>query len=247
MRVKDKMKLKEDVAQELSRSFHPHQIDGFLSEFKVSYSFINPAEHGVKPYVDDRLSNISTDELIRMADELDMKVGHLVPPSASPKPSKPAHDSSPANAFISHLAIGKIGAINLSDALQEYNIQGFVAHEDIEPSKQWQDEIEKALNKMDFFISLHTKGFSQSVWCQQEVGFAVAKGVEIVSIKFDEDPAGFIGKYQALAGTNNIVNDITNIFNILQNSSKTKDLYSAKIADKVAQKPIETLADKYKI
>ncbi len=242
----DQMVKAEILAQEIGRRFNRSKIIVHFREHGLDYGFLTDGDgHG--GYRPNELSGLTNDEIIDLAEEYDIDITNVDIHKAKTTPVKLEHDSSPAKAFISHLAIAKIGAINLSGALQEYNIQGFVAHEHIKPSKQWQDEIEKALNKMDFFISLHTKGFSQSMWCQQEVGFAVARGVEIISIRFDEDPTGFIGKYQALTATNNIVKDVTNIFNILKNSSKTKDLYSAKIADIVVQKPIEQLAGKYKM
>ena len=51
---------------------------------------------------------------------------------------------------------------------------------------------------MDAFIAIHTKGFSQSYWTQQEIGFAYARNVKIISLKMGEDPTGFISKQQAL-------------------------------------------------
>jgi hypothetical protein len=51
---------------------------------------------------------------------------------------------------------------------------------------------------MDAFLAIHTKGFSKSFWTQQEIGFAVARGVKIILFKMDEDPTGFISKHQAL-------------------------------------------------
>src|SRR5688572_28566139 len=47
--------------------------------------------------------------------------------------------------FISHLASDKSVAQNLKIELEKYSISGFVAHSDIEPTKEWQDEIEVAL------------------------------------------------------------------------------------------------------
>ena len=79
-----------------------------------------------------------------------------------------------------------------------YHIDSFVAHEDINPTLSWQTEIERALNVMDAFLAIHTVGFSNSVWTQQEVGFAVGKRVKIISVKMGEDPKGFISKKQAL-------------------------------------------------
>lgn len=51
---------------------------------------------------------------------------------------------------------------------------------------------------MDAFVSIHTKGFSQSFWTQQEIGFAVGLGTRIIAVKMDEDPTGFISKQQTL-------------------------------------------------
>ena len=51
---------------------------------------------------------------------------------------------------------------------------------------------------MDAFLAIHTKGFSQSFWTQQEIGFAVCRGVKIISLKMGEDPTGFISVRQAL-------------------------------------------------
>lgn len=39
--------------------------------------------------------------------------------------------------FISHLTSNKSSATNLKRCLEQYAISGFVAHEDIEPSKEW--------------------------------------------------------------------------------------------------------------
>ena len=51
---------------------------------------------------------------------------------------------------------------------------------------------------MDAFLAIHTPGFKDSFWTQQEIGFAVGRGVKIISFKMGEDPTGFISKHQAL-------------------------------------------------
>jgi hypothetical protein len=81
-------------------------------------------------------------------------------------------------------------ATRLKGCLAPYAINGFVAHEDIHPTLEWQTEIERALYAMDAFIAIHTPGFSASIWTQQEIGFAVARGVKIISFKMGEDPTG---------------------------------------------------------
>jgi hypothetical protein len=52
---------------------------------------------------------------------------------------------------------------------------------------------------MDAFVVIHTPGFSASEWTQQEIGFALGRGVKIISFKMGEDPTGFIWKHQALS------------------------------------------------
>jgi hypothetical protein len=83
------------------------------------------------------------------------------------------------------------------------------------PTAEWQIEIERALFAMDAFLAIHTKGFSQSFWAQQEIGFAVARGVKIISFKMGEDPTGFISKHQALPRGNRSAEDIAKEVNAL--------------------------------
>ena len=101
--------------------------------------------------------------------------------------------------FISHKAKVKIKASCLSDSLKDFGISCFVAHEDINPTKKWQNEIENALRTMNTFVALLTERFHDSDWTDQEVGFAFGTGVPIISVKLGQNPYGFIGKFQALS------------------------------------------------
>lgn len=100
--------------------------------------------------------------------------------------------------FISHLTENKESATYLKSNLAKYGIDCFVAHEDIEPSKLWQTEIEKALASMDLLCAILTPNFYLSKWCDQEVGIALGRAIPTLSIKKGADPHGFIGKYQAI-------------------------------------------------
>lgn len=59
-------------------------------------------------------------------------------------------------------------------------------------------EIENALASMDSFVALLTNKFHDSMWTDQEVGYALARGVPMIAVKLGKDPYGFIGKFQAL-------------------------------------------------
>jgi hypothetical protein len=101
--------------------------------------------------------------------------------------------------FLSHKAGVKKETSDLKEQLELYGVSSFVAHQDIYPTKEWQDEIENALASMDAFIALLTEDFHDSDWTDQEVGYALARGVPMIAVKLGKDPYGFIGKFQALA------------------------------------------------
>src|SRR5665213_2557369 len=101
--------------------------------------------------------------------------------------------------FLSHKAEVKQQTAELKERLIPFGICCFVAHEDVYPTKEWQDEIENALGSMDAFAALMTDNFHESFWTDQEVGFAVARAVPLIAVKLGKDPYGFIGKFQALS------------------------------------------------
>lgn len=100
--------------------------------------------------------------------------------------------------FISHIAQHKSEAMEIKESLKEFGIASFVAHVDIEPSSEWQIEILHALDSMNMFVALLTEGFKESNWTDQEVGYAVARNVQILPVSRGIDPYGFIQKFQAL-------------------------------------------------
>ena len=100
--------------------------------------------------------------------------------------------------FLSHISKYKAEAAKLKDDLRLFGVSCFVAHKDIEPLKEWQDEIELALASMDALAALLTPGFHESRWTDQEVGFAYARQVQIIPLRLGLDPYGFLGKFQAL-------------------------------------------------
>ena len=98
--------------------------------------------------------------------------------------------------FISHLASDKDNAQQLKEKLEQYAISGFVAHSDIQPTKEWQNEIELALETCDSLIALLIPEFHKSKWTDQEIGMALGRNILIIPIKNGQNPYGFIGKFQ---------------------------------------------------
>lgn len=124
--------------------------------------------------------------------------------------------------FISHLTENKVLVSEVKDRLKAYGIDCFVAHEDIDPTLEWQDVIETALHSCDALAAFLTSGFHTSNWTDQEIGFCVARRILIIPIKIDINPYGFIGKFQAKNCSNLTPSEIAeNIFGILSESPLT--------------------------
>ena len=101
--------------------------------------------------------------------------------------------------FITHKSEDRVAVSTLKEKLQLYGISAFVAHEDIHPTLEWQNEIEYALGTMEALVAYMTPNFHESSWTDQELGFAFGRGVPIIALRLGKDPYGFIGKFQALS------------------------------------------------
>ncbi len=103
--------------------------------------------------------------------------------------------------FLSHRDGYKKEAAELATALESYGVSGFVAHNTIEPMEKWQHIILRSLQSMEIMLAFVTDDFFDSYWTNQEIGFALAKGVPIIPLKMQKkDPCGFISDIQALPG-----------------------------------------------
>ena len=134
--------------------------------------------------------------------------------------------------FISHLTDDKSVAGDLKRVLGTLGISCFVAHEDIEPTKVWQDEIVKALKTTDALCVIVTPGLVNSKWCDQEVGFALGRDILCVSLMYGEKPYGILGMSQGVQCQGKDTNKVAvAIFDVLCTNSKTKDAYTRCVAD----------------
>ena len=105
--------------------------------------------------------------------------------------------------FLSHLATCKVAVSKLKQELSLRGVSAFVAHEDIEPSLEWRNEIELGLRSMHALASLLTSGFRESQWTDQEIGWALGRGVLVLPVRLGIEPYGFGGKNQGVSGTLN--------------------------------------------
>ena len=99
--------------------------------------------------------------------------------------------------FISHSSDYKEIANSLKDQLRYHHISAFVAHQDINPTEEWENVIFLALKSCDALAAILTTTFHQSYWTDQEIGICIGMNKLILPLKLGIDPYGFIGKYQA--------------------------------------------------
>jgi hypothetical protein len=100
--------------------------------------------------------------------------------------------------FLSHTSAHKQQVGELAEELNRYAFSCFVAHDEIELSREWQDVIELALRSCDVLVAYVTPDFNQSQWTEQEVGWALGRELVVVPLRVGIDPYGFFGAYQAL-------------------------------------------------
>lgn len=125
--------------------------------------------------------------------------------------------------FVSHLALHKIFAAEFQEALLDYGVSCFIAHNDIEPTEDWQTQIETALATCDALIALLHPKFHASNRTDQEIGFAMGRGVPAFAIRFGQDPYGFIGRFQAFEGKNKTASGLAReIFDAFRKNKQTQ-------------------------
>lgn len=221
MRIKQRMELIDKIGRELQARYSYSDIDVFLRAFGISPPEEPIGYNSKWLYSKEALKNADDSILIAIAEELEVNIPAVA--SFAVSPPEIWQEGDLFRLFISHIAIHKDKAKRLKEALAPFHIAGFVAHEDIVPTREWQKEIQRALFTMDAMLTVHTQGFSESVWTQQEIGFALGRGVKIISLRMDEDPRGFISKDQAILRRGRDANGVAQeIVSILTSDPATK-------------------------
>ena len=200
MKPSDRIHLIKEISVALGKE-NWSIIDLTLKQFKLSWSSQwNGSDRD--DYVMDMINNASDQSLVDLAKHL----GVVTELESSEQPS--FWSPNQPRIFISHLATEKIAVKNIKIELGKYGLVCFIAHEDIKPTKEWQQEIEIALTTMDALVAFLTPGFNESKWTDQEIGVAIGRKVPIIPLKVGIDPYGFVGKYQALQAKDLMPKDI---------------------------------------
>jgi len=113
----------------------------------------------------------------------------------------------------------------IKDNLEAHGLEVFLAHEDIEPTEEWQEVIIRKLKECDIFVPIVSKNFKNSRWTDQETGIAFAEEKMIIPISHDLVPYGFIGKFQALKLGEKIPESCDKIIGIIKTkNNKLKEM-----------------------
>lgn len=189
----------KEIASRLQAEEWP-LIDITLSQFQLPTS---EQWGGNKlTYILEMVKSAGDESLIELAQH----VGYLVEEIAKPGIDPPFWRKRMFRLFISHLATEKVFAAELQESLLAFGISSFVAHNDIEPTLEWQTQIETALATCDSLVALLHTDFHRSNWTDQEIGFAMGRGLPVFAVRCGHDPYGFIGRFQGFNGTNKTAN-----------------------------------------
>jgi hypothetical protein len=143
-------------------------------------------------------------------------------PFASPTDEARIWRAGSLRLFVSHVSRIKISAAKLKAALELFGIDAFVAHDDIEPTREWALEIEFALRSMHALCALVTSDFHSSMWCDQEVGVALGRSVPVLPVRFGADPYGLMGKLQAIPRADSAEAMAERIFSVLMKTESCR-------------------------
>jgi len=222
MKRLERMDLIDRVGRELQSRMSYADINVYLRGCGVDTTKETSSINSKWVYVKELLADEPDSKIVDIANELELEHGYSPSRDLGASDTKfwtPGH----FRLFLSHVSLIRAKTAQLQKALRKFGISGFVAHEDIEPTKEWQSEIEKALMSMDALVAILTPGFKESNWTDQEVGVAVGRDVLVVPIRKGLDPYGFIAKYQGYQGDSRTIGEVTRaIFDILTTNPKTK-------------------------
>lgn len=188
MKASERVKLIHQISTKLAAE-EWNIINLTLEQFKFPVS--KTTKLAPKNYILGKINGAEDGDLVELAHHLDITL------PGGRQPESTFWRAGNVRLFISHLARKKETASLLRDELERLAISGFVAHSDITPSKEWQQEIESALHTCDGLVALMETGFHKSFWTDHEVGFVFGRTLPIIPVNMGEDPYGFLAKFQA--------------------------------------------------
>ena len=181
MKVLERLGLIDRIGRELQSRMSYGEIDTYLKTYGVNTKKKTSGVNSKWVYSKELLADEGDDVILRIANELAVPHNYVVA-DASKTLEATFWEPSHFKLFLSHLSSFKQTTGKLQAALRKFGISAFVAHVEIEPTREWLDEIEAGLHSMDALAAILMPGFKESNWTDQEVGVAVGRGVLIIPI-----------------------------------------------------------------
>lgn len=225
MRAIDRVNAERRIITAMQQQMKWEEVRRFFDRLKINgngYGSIEDMDY--ESYTRLILDNCSDADIVEVADQLQVDISRQ---SASTVPSVVVESKywliDHFRVFISHVHTVRQSAGNLRASLQAYSISAFVAHDDIEPSDEWREEILASLRSMDALLAILTPDFNTSKWTDQEVGVAIATDPLIIPINRGQIPYGFMEKFQALPSSGlNTGQVAASVFRTLSTNSRTR-------------------------
>ena len=102
--------------------------------------------------------------------------------------------------FFSYSHKDRVLAKKIATLLNEKGIDVFLAHEHIEVSEEWREEIFKHLESDSVLLALLTPNYEKSVWANQEAGVMLGKRRKVIPLIVGETNIKKFGFLEALQG-----------------------------------------------
>ena len=112
--------------------------------------------------------------------------------------------------FFSYSHRDRVLARKIATFLNEKGIDVFLAHEHIEVSEEWREEIFKHLESASVLLALLTPNYEKSVWANQEAGIMRGKGGKVIPLivgKTEIKKSGFLEALQGIPIKEENLND----------------------------------------
>ena len=199
-------------------------IDVTLQQFSLSY--LANWSGSKYDYILRMVSEASDDILFSLAHHVGFEIEHARSGGLEP----PFWRKGYLRLFLSHLSNHRVYAAELQENLVPHGISAFVAHNEIQATKEWEAEIQIALGTCDVLVALLHPYFHESNWTDQEIGFAMGRGLPVFSVRFGQDPYGFIGRFQAFNGRRKRPADLAlEVVECLKTHKQTRHLMASAI------------------
>lgn len=169
--------------------------DMILRQFKLPWTDSWNSSGGLNDYFLAMLEQGDVDKLAGLHE-------YLFPddslPGVSATPTGGHWSEGTLRLFLSHSSTKKLLISQIKQELAAFGIESFVAHEDIEPTREWLDEIKIGLNTCHALVAVLCREFKSSNYCDQEVGYALQRGLLIIPVRLEIDPYGFMAPLQGV-------------------------------------------------